>query len=83
MLLIEAVGINKNHLQEAVGQVLHRKRKEIPDASEDFFAFPAGIGKGYKFNAFGKLRSTQKIFVASRNIPEVLVGLEVLNVRFD
>src|SRR5208283_6230765 len=25
VLLVEAVGINKNHLQEAVGQELHRK----------------------------------------------------------
>src|ERR1700732_254774 len=43
VLFIEAVGVDENHLQEAVGKVLHSEREKVPDASEDFFAFAAGV----------------------------------------
>src|ERR1700693_2771907 len=39
VLFIEAAGVDKNHLQEAVGKVLHCEREKIADASEDLFAF--------------------------------------------
>src|SRR6202162_4528625 len=45
VLFIETIGVNENHLQEAIGKVLHSEREKIPDAGKEFFAFAAGVGQ--------------------------------------
>ncbi len=37
MLLVKAVRVDEDHLQEAVRQELHRKRKEVADRPENLF----------------------------------------------
>src|SRR5262245_19340386 len=43
MLLIESGGVEKDHLQEAVGQILHREGEEVSDSGEEFLALGIGI----------------------------------------
>src|ERR1700752_2029538 len=43
VLFVEPVGVDENHLQKAVRQVLHRERKEISDAGENLFALGISI----------------------------------------
>src|ERR1700692_3234111 len=74
VLFIETVGVDENHLQEAIGKVLHGKREKIPDASEDFFAFAAGVGQGDQLDTLGKLSAAEEIFISGRSETEVLVG---------
>src|SRR6202051_4002628 len=74
VLFIETVGVDENHLQKAVGKVLHGKREKIPDASEDFFAFAAGVGQGDQLDTLGKLSAAEEIFISGRSETEVLVG---------
>ncbi len=83
VLLVEAVGIDENHLQETVRQILHRERKEISNAGKNLFALGVGIGQGNQVHALGKIRAAQKVFVARGYKSELLVGLQVLNVGFD
>src|SRR6202030_1817709 len=45
VLFIEAVGVDENHLQEAIGKVLHSEREKVPDSREDFFTFATGVGQ--------------------------------------
>src|SRR5712691_12568846 len=83
VLLIEAVGIDKNHLQEAVRQVLHGEGKEISNAGENLFALGVGVGQGNEGHAPGEIGAAQKVFVAGRNKSELLIGFEILDVRLD
>src|SRR6202795_711966 len=68
VLLIEAVGVDEDHLQKAVGKVLHGEREKIPDASEDFLAFAAGLGQRDQLNALGKLSAAEEIFISGRGV---------------
>ena len=43
VLLIEAVGVNKNHLQKAVGEELHGEREEAADRSKNLSTSGAAI----------------------------------------
>ena len=45
MLLVESAGVDKDHLQETVRQVLHGEGKEVADAGEDLLALAAGVGE--------------------------------------
>jgi len=40
VLFIEAIRVDKDHLQEAVRQELHRERKKLPMAPKIFFPLP-------------------------------------------
>src|SRR5262249_12244875 len=51
VLLIEAVGIDENHLQESVRQILHGEREEISDGTENLFALAFTFGKGDEAHA--------------------------------
>src|ERR1700704_1818429 len=82
MLFVETIGVDENHLQEAVGKVLHGEREKITDAGEDFFAFAAGIGQRDQLDALGELGAAEEIFISGRCEPEVLVRLEILDVGF-
>src|ERR1700719_3722207 len=82
VLFIEAVGIYENHLQEAVGKVLHSKREKIADASKDFFTFAAGVGQRDQLNALGKLRAAEEIFISGRGVAEILIRFKILDVGF-
>src|ERR1700733_7649090 len=80
--LIETIGVDENHLQEAIGEVLHGEREKIPNASEDLFAFAAGVRQRDQLNALGKLSAAEKIFISGRGEPEILVRSEVLDIGF-
>src|ERR1700731_3138002 len=45
VLFIEAIGVDENHLQEAVRKVLHGEREKVPDTREDFLTFATGVGQ--------------------------------------
>ena len=83
VLRVEAAGVDENHLQETVGQILHCEREEIADSAENLLALAACIGEGDQSNGFGKIRFAQKIFVAGRNAAKLLVRLQILNIGFN
>ena len=83
VLRIEAAGIDEDHLQKAVGQVLHGEREEIADAGEDLLAFAVCVGKRNQTDGLGKIRFTQKIFITGGNFAEFLVRLQILNIGFN
>src|SRR5258708_40152428 len=39
VLLVEAICVDEDHLQEAIRQKLHRERKEVADGAKDLLAF--------------------------------------------
>src|SRR5579864_6521872 len=81
VLLVESVGVDKDHLQEAVGQELHGERKEIADGAENFLSLALGIAERNKRDSLRKLRATEKILVAGGDFAQIFVRLQVLNVR--
>src|SRR5713226_9903764 len=83
MLLVEAVGVDENHLQKAVRQVLHRERKEISNAGENLFALGVGVRQRNQVHALGKIRAAQKVFVAGGHKSKIVVRFLILNVGFD
>ena len=64
VLPVEAVVVNVNHLQETVGQVLHREGKEISNRGKDLFALSARFGERDQFHALRQIRAPQEIFIA-------------------
>ena len=46
VVLVEAVGINENHLQEAAGHKFRREREEVADGAENLPPFRVGVGQG-------------------------------------
>src|SRR5262249_27560960 len=80
VLLVEAVSVDENHLQESVGQILHGERKEVADGTEDPFALIVCVGKGNESNALLKIRAAEEILVAAGYEAEILIRLQILNV---
>src|SRR5262249_52909653 len=68
VLLIKAVGIDENHLQESIGQILHCERKEIADGAENPFALAVGVGKGDESDALLKIGAAKEILVAAGHV---------------
>ena len=83
VLLIEAVGIDKDHLQEAIRQILHRERKEISDAGEELLALGIHVGEGNQVYAARKIGASQEILVPRRHKAELPIGSQVLYIGFD
>ena len=57
VLLIEAICVDKDHLQEAVWQELHRERKEVADGAEDLLPLAVGVRQGNQRDAFREVRA--------------------------
>src|SRR5690242_14708939 len=51
VLAIEAICIDKNHLQETVGQILHGEGKKVTDRRNELLAGAAGIRNGNEVDA--------------------------------
>src|SRR5208337_5208645 len=79
VLFVESIGINENHLQKAVRQELHRETEEVSDGAENLLALVLGFVQGHQADTLRKVRASQKIFVPGRHLPQILVGLEILN----
>lgn len=82
MRFVEAIRIDKNHLQEAVGQELHRKAEEVSDRAEYLPAFARRFVQRHQAHTLLEIRASQEIFVTGWHLPQVLVRLQVLNVGF-
>src|SRR4029077_9879991 len=67
VLAVESGAVNEHHLQKAVRQILHRERKEVPDAHKDLLPLAVRIGNRDQAYALGEVRLAQKILVARRN----------------
>ena len=83
MLLVEAVGVDEDHLQESPGYEFRREGKEVADGAKDLPSLAVGVRQGNQGHALGKIRAAKKVFVARRHGPEVFVRPLVLNVGFD
>src|SRR5712664_501246 len=70
VLFVESVGVEENHLQEAVRHKLQRKRKEIADRTEDLLSLGIGIRQRNERHTLGKVGSAEEIFVAGGGIAE-------------
>jgi len=81
VLLVESIRVDKNHLQEAVGQILHRERKEIADAAENLPAFAVGVRQRDEVYAFAEIRLAEKILVAGRDVAQLGIRPQILDVR--
>src|SRR5579883_11538 len=79
---VEAVGVEEDHLQEAVGEELHGEAEEISDGHEDLFALAGGFVQGHEVDAFLEVGAAEEVFVAGGNLAQILIGFEVLNVGF-
>ncbi len=83
VLFVEPVGVDENHLQKAVRQVLHRERKEISDAGEKLFPLGISVGQRNQVDALGKIRAAQEILVACGCESKFLIRFQVLDVGLD
>src|ERR1700730_19212851 len=82
VLLVEAVRVQVDHLQEAVRQKLHGERKHIAEAAKHFMLDAAAgliaVRQRFKVDALGKKRATEEIMVAGRNGAQGVVFSEIL-----
>ena len=83
MLFVESIRVDEDHLQESIRQILHREREEVSDRAENFLALAAGVGKRDEAHAPGEIGAPEEILIAARNIAEILIGLEILNIRLN
>ncbi len=83
MLLVEAVGVKENHLQESTRHELRRERKEIANRAENLLSLGVHVRQRHQRDALRKVRAAQKIFVPRRDEAEILVRSQVLDVRLD
>src|SRR6267143_4025066 len=74
VLFVESVGVEKNHLQEAIRHKLQRKREEIADGTEDLLPLGIGVREGNERYTRGEVRRAEEIRVAGRGIAEDLSG---------
>ena len=80
VLLVEAVRVDEDHLQEAVRQELHREGKEVADGAENLLSLAVVVRQGNQRDALGEVGAPQEIFVAGGRVAKFLVRLQVLNV---
>src|ERR1700674_5388227 len=83
VLLVEAIRVDKDHLQEAVRQELHRERKEVADGAEDLLPLAVGVRQGNQRDALREVRAAEEILVAGGGVAKILIGLQVLDVRLN
>src|SRR5271154_3243045 len=83
VLFVQSTGIDKNHLQKAIGQKLQAEGHEVSDRCKELLAFGTSVAQGDDLHALSEIRAPQEVFVAGRRIAQILVRLEILNVGFD
>ncbi len=83
VLLIEAVGIDKDHLQKPIGQELHGEAEEVSDGTDHFPPLAAGVIQGHERYTLSEVGAAKEVLVAGRHRAQVLIGLQVLNVGLD
>ena len=83
VLLVEAVGVKENHLQESTRHELRRERKEIANRAENLLSLGVHVRQRHQRDTLRKVRTAQKIFVARGDKAEILVRFQVLDVGLD
>src|SRR5207253_39286 len=83
VLLVKAIRIDEDHLQEAVRQELHRERKEVADGTEDLPPLAVGVRQGDQRHTLRELGAAEEILVAGGGIAKILIGSQVLDVSLN
>src|ERR1700676_3808206 len=82
VLLVEAVRVQVDHLQEAVRQKLHGERQHIAEAAKHFMLDAAAgliaVRQRFKVDALGTKRAAEAISIAGWNGAREVVPPEVL-----
>src|SRR5258708_1308065 len=64
VLLVEAIGVDEDHLQEAVLQELQSERKEVADRAENLLSLAVDVRQGDQVDALREVGAPEEIFVA-------------------
>src|ERR1700694_2550621 len=83
VLLVEAVRVHIDHLEETLRQILHSQRQHVAEAAKHppLASSLIAICQGVETDTLGKNRAAEEILIAGRNGAKIVVSPEILNVR--